>query len=40
MSDYVSYKDDLEVLYDHMVIERDRKKVLNNLVKTDKIFIL
>jgi V/A-type H+-transporting ATPase subunit I len=40
MSDYVSYKDDLEVLYDHMVIERDRKKVLNNLVKTDKIFML
>jgi len=40
ISDYVIYKNDLEVLYDHMVIERDRKKILNNLVKTKKIFML
>lgn len=40
IASFSSYKSDLEVLYDHMSIERDRKKVLSNLVKTDKIFLL
>jgi len=33
-------KDDLQVLYDYFVLERDKKQVLSRLVKTDKVFML
>ena len=33
-------KENLEVLYDHLLIRRDRKKALNLLVKTKKTFML
>jgi len=32
--------DDLQVLYDYLAIERDKKQVLSRLVKTDKVFML
>jgi V/A-type H+-transporting ATPase subunit I len=32
--------DDLEILYDHLTIERDRKKILSRIVKTGRIFML
>ncbi len=32
--------DDLEILYDYLTIERDRKKILSRLVKTGRIFML
>jgi|LSQX01.1.fsa_nt_gb V/A-type H+-transporting ATPase subunit I len=37
---FASFKDDLEVLYDHLTTERDRNKILGNMVKTDRIFML
>ncbi|GAE87745.1 v-type ATP synthase subunit I [Acetivibrio straminisolvens JCM 21531] len=40
MASYVKYKDDLEVLHDHLSIERERKIVLVNLIKTNKVFML
>jgi len=40
MTSYVKYKDDLEVLHDYLSIERERKIVLSNLLKTNKVFML
>ncbi len=37
---FANYKDDLEILHDHLLIERDRIKILDNLVKTSKAFYL
>ncbi|OPZ94433.1 MAG: V-type ATP synthase subunit I [Firmicutes bacterium ADurb.Bin419] len=37
---FANYKDDLETLHDHLLIERDRIKILDNLVKTSKTFYL
>lgn len=36
MTSYVKYKDDLEVLHDYLSIERERKIVLSNLLKTNR----
>jgi len=33
-------KEDLEVLHDYLTIKKDRKKVLTNLIKTEKAFML
>lgn len=40
VADFANYKDDLEILCDHLLVERDRKKILDNLVKTSKAFYL
>lgn len=40
ISEYAKYKDDLEILHDHMLVKRDRIKVLDNLVKTNSVFHL
>jgi len=40
MASYVKYKDDLEVLHDHLAIERERKIVRSNFLKTNKVFML
>lgn len=40
IASFANYKDDLEILHDHTVIERDRKRVLDNIIKTNKIFML
>lgn len=40
IASYASYKDDFEVLHDYLSIERERKSVLENLLKTDKVFML
>jgi V/A-type H+-transporting ATPase subunit I len=37
---YVNERDNLEVFYDYMNIQRDRKEVLGRLLNTDKVFIL
>lgn len=40
MTSFLGYKDDLEVLHDNMLIERDRKRILENLIKTERVFML
>ena len=40
VSEFAKYKDDLEIFHDYLLIERDRVKVLDNLVKTSKVFYL
>lgn len=40
IAEFASFKDDLEVLHDHLLIERDKIKILDNLVKTSKSFYL
>lgn len=40
ISAFSGEKENLEILHDHFVMKRDRKKVLNKLVKTDKTFML
>ncbi|WP_027622402.1 V-type ATP synthase subunit I [Acetivibrio clariflavus] len=40
VSEFAKYKDDLEILHDHLLIERDRVKVLDNLLKTSRVFYL
>lgn len=40
ISEFAKYKDDLEILHDHLMVERDRVKILDNLVKTNKSFYL
>lgn len=40
ISNFAQYKDDLEILHDHLLIERDRVKILDNLVRTSKTFYL
>ncbi|MFZ5985676.1 MAG: V-type ATP synthase subunit I [Bacillota bacterium] len=40
IASFVNFKDDLEILHDHLVTERDRKKILDNMVKTNRVFML
>jgi V/A-type H+-transporting ATPase subunit I len=40
IASFASRKDELEVLYDYLSILRDRKKVLEKMVKTEKVFLL
>lgn len=37
---FVSEKDNLEVLYDYLVMQRDRKKALDSIIRTDRAFML
>lgn len=40
IASFVNFKDELEVLYDHLVTERDRKSIRSNLLKTNNTFML
>ncbi len=40
IADFAEYREDLEILHDHLLIERDRKKILYSLVKTNRTFYL
>ncbi len=40
ISEFAKYKDDLEILHDYLLIERDRVKILDNLLKTSRVFYL
>ena len=38
IKDLVSYKPEIQLFYDHLVIERDKSKILGNMLKTDTTF--
>ena len=38
IKDVVSYKPEIQLFYDHLVIERDKSKILGNMLKTDTTF--
>lgn len=38
ISSFVNYKFDIQLLYDYMIIEKDKSKILCNMLKTDKTF--
>ena len=40
VSEFAKFKDDLEIFHDHLMVEKDRVKILDNLVKTNKSFYL
>lgn len=40
ISEFVKNKDEIQLLYDYLAIERDKYKVLNNMLKTKKTFYL
>ncbi|NSW90532.1 MAG: V-type ATP synthase subunit I [Firmicutes bacterium] len=40
IAEYVNQRNNLEVLYDYLNIQRDKKAVLGRLLRTDKVFIL
>lgn len=40
ISSFVNYREDLEVLHDYILIERDQEKTRQSLVKTNKVFML
>jgi len=40
ISDYVPYKEEIQIYYDYLVIERDKNKILSNILKTDTTFYI
>lgn len=40
IKDLVSYKQEIQLFYDHLIIERDKNKVLGNMLKTDTTFYI
>lgn len=40
ISSYVNHKEDIELLHDYLVMERDKCKILNNMLKTEKTFYI
>lgn len=40
ISELVPYKEDIQLFYDHLIIERDKNKILENMLKTDSIFYI
>ena len=36
----VQYKKEIQILYDHLIIERDKTKILSNILKTDSTFYI
>lgn len=40
IADFVPNKEEIEVFYDHLVIERDKIKILNNFMKTNTAFYI
>ncbi|MEA5094901.1 MAG: V-type ATP synthase subunit I [Sedimentibacter saalensis] len=40
ITDYVPYKEQIQLFYDYLVIERDKNKILGNLLNTDSTFYI
>ena len=40
ITELVSFKEEIQLFYDHLVIERDKNKILNNMLKTDTTFYI
>lgn len=40
ITDLVSYKQEIQLFYDHLVIERDKNKILSNMLKTNTTFYI
>lgn len=40
ISEFVPYKEDIQVLYDYLIIERDKNKILSNMLKTETTFYI
>lgn len=40
ISDFVPVKEDIQILYDYLIIERDKNKILSNMLKTDTTFYI
>lgn len=40
ISEFVPHKEDIQVLYDYLVIERDKNKILSNMLKTETTFYI
>ena len=40
ITEFVPYKEDIQILYDHLIIERDKNKILGNILKTDTTFYI
>lgn len=38
ISEYVHYKEEIQIYYDYLTIEKDKNKILNNMLKTDTTF--
>ena len=40
ITEYVIYKEEIQLLHDHLVIERDKNKILSNMLKTETTFYI
>jgi V/A-type H+-transporting ATPase subunit I len=40
LTELVIFKEEIQLFYDHIIIERDKNKILNNLLKTDTTFYI
>lgn len=40
ITELVPYKEEIQILYDHLIIERDKNKVLSNMLKTETTFYI
>ena len=40
ITELVSFKEEIQLFYDHLIIERDKNKILNNMLKTDTTFYI
>lgn len=40
ISEFVPYKEEIQVLYDYLIIERDKNKILSNMLKTETTFYI
>ncbi len=40
ISDFVPMKEDIQIFYDYLIIERDKNKILSNMLKTDTTFYI
>ncbi len=40
LTEAVPYKEEIELLYDHLIIERDKNKILGNMLTTDTTFYI
>ena len=40
IKDSISHKEEIQLFYDHLVIERDKNKILSNMLKTDTTFYI
>lgn len=40
ITEVVPYKEEIELLYDHLIIERDKNRILSNMLRTDTTFYI